>query len=152
MGPTRPTATPAAVWPATTAAVTVAVVPMVVVPMVAVPTVVVRATAAAARSRRRAKPRPPKDFATDFIDHYLHKGGYTGGKKSDPIVDTKTDYDVSVEYPAVGGAPASVLYIAVKQRHKNFFAIVYQTRPDEYPVLKPTFQASAGTLLVKPPS
>jgi hypothetical protein len=98
------------------------------------------------------KAKTPKDFAADFIDHYLHKGGYTGGTKSDPIVDTKTDYDISVEYPAQGGAPASVLYIAVKQRHKNFFAIVYQTRPDEYPILKPTFQASAGTLLVKPPT
>jgi len=98
------------------------------------------------------KAKSPKEFALDFIDHYLQKGGYTGGTKSDPIVDTKVEYDISVEYPAHGGAPASVLYIAVKQRHKNFFAIVYQTRPDEYPILKPTFQASAATLLVKPPS
>ena len=98
------------------------------------------------------KKQTPKDFAIDFIDHYLAKGGYTGGTKSDPVVDNKTDYDLAVEYPAAGGQPASVLYIAVKQRHKNFFTIVYQTRPDEYPLLKPTFTASANTLLVKPPS
>ena len=101
--------------------------------------------------KKGEKKKSPKEWADEFIDVYLAKGGYQGGTKSTPIVDTQTDFDISVEYPAAGGQPASVLYIAVRRRFENIFAIVYQTRPDEFPVLKPTFTASAGTLLVKPP-
>lgn len=97
------------------------------------------------------KKKSVKQFTDELIDVYLAKGGYTGGTKGTAIVDSPTDYDISVEYPAAGGNPASVLYVAVRRRHDNFFAIVFQTRPDEYPVLKPTFQASAGSLLVAPP-
>lgn len=95
------------------------------------------------------KKKSVKDFANEFIDAYLVKGGYTGGTKGTATVDNQTDYDISVEYPAHGGAPASVLYIAIRRRHENFFALVYQTRPDEYPLLAPTFKASAATLLVR---
>ncbi|MBK6916375.1 MAG: hypothetical protein IPH07_03145 [Deltaproteobacteria bacterium] len=97
------------------------------------------------------KKKSAKDFANEMIDTYLVKGGYTGGTKGTAVVDTANDYDISVEYPATGGNPASVLYIAVRRRHENFFALVYQTRPDEFPLLQPTFKASAATLLVAKP-
>jgi hypothetical protein len=97
------------------------------------------------------KKKSAKQFAEELIDVYLAKGGYTGGTKGSAILDTQNDYDISVEYPAEGGQPASVLYVAIRRRHENFFAIVFQTRPDEYPALKPTFTASASSLLVAPP-
>lgn len=98
------------------------------------------------------KKKSGKAFATEFIDEYLTKGGYTGGTKGTAIVETNDEYDISVEYPAAGGQPASVLYIAVRRRHENFFVIVYQTRPGEFAALKPTFTKSAASLLVAKPS
>jgi hypothetical protein len=92
-----------------------------------------------------------KVFADEFLEN-LAKGGFTGGTKSSPIVETNDELDLSVEFPAAGGQPASVLYIAVRRRHANFFVIVYQTRPGEFAALKPTFTASAKSLLVKKPS
>lgn len=98
------------------------------------------------------KKKSAKVFANEFVDEYLTKGGYVGGTKSSPIVETNDEFDVSVEYAAAGGQPASVLYIAVRRRHENFFTLVYQTRPGEYPALKPTFTKSASSLLVAKPS
>lgn len=91
-----------------------------------------------------------KVFADEFLEN-LAKGGFTGGTRSSAIVETNDEYDLSVEFPAAGGQPASVLYLAVRRRHANFFAIVYQTRPGEFAALKPTFTASAKSLLVKKP-
>jgi hypothetical protein len=93
-----------------------------------------------------------KAFTDDFIDNYLAKGGYKDGKKDAANVDTATEHHLAVEYPPEGGQPASVLYIASAVRFENVFVMVYQTRPDEYKVLKPTFEASAKSLLVVPPS
>ena len=98
------------------------------------------------------KKQSAKAFAESFINDYLTKGGFTGGTKSSAIVETNDEFDISVEYPAAGGQPASVLYIAVRRRHENFFTLVYQTRPGEYPTLKPTFTKSAATLLVAKPA
>lgn len=97
------------------------------------------------------KKKSAKAFGEEFISHYLASGGYTGGTPSAPILDTNDEYELSVEYPAAGGNPASVLYIAVRRRHANFFTLVYQTRPGEFAALKPTFAASAKSLLVKKP-
>jgi len=98
------------------------------------------------------KKKSAKAFGQEFVDDYLTKGGFTGGTKSAAIVETNDEYDISVEYPAAGGQPASVLYIAVRRRFENFFTIVYQTRPGEFPALKPTFTKSASSLLVAKPS
>lgn len=96
------------------------------------------------------KTKSAEAFANEFVDDYLAKGGYTDGVKSEPIVDTNDDFDVSVEYPAAGGQPASTLYVAVRKRRGDLFAIVYQTRPGDYPVLKASFTKSAASLLVSP--
>lgn len=98
------------------------------------------------------KKKSAKAFGEEFIADYLTKGGYTGGTNGTPVVETNDEFDISVEYPAAGGQPASVLYIAVRRRHANFFTLVYQTRPGEFAALKPTFTASAKSLLVKKPS
>lgn len=96
------------------------------------------------------KKKSAKVFAEELLAN-LEKGGYTGGTKSTPYMDTNDEYELSIEFPAAGGAPASVLYIAIRRRHANFFALVYKTRPGEFPTLKPTFAKSASTLLVKKP-
>lgn len=97
------------------------------------------------------KKKSAKVFAEELLAN-LEKGGYTGGTKSAAYMDTNDEYELSIEFPASGGAPASVLYIAIRRRHANFFALVYKTRPGEFPTLKPTFAKSASTLLVKKPS
>jgi len=92
-----------------------------------------------------------KVFADEFLEN-LARGGFSGGTKSSAIVETNDEFDISVEFAASGGNPATVMYLAVRRRHSNFFIIVYQTRPGEFPALKPTFTASAKSLLVKKPS
>ena len=96
------------------------------------------------------KKKSAKVFADEFLEN-LAKGGYTGGVKGTPIVETNDEFDISIEYPAAGGQPASVLYIAVRRRFENFFTLVYQTRPGEFAALKPTFTKSASSLLVAKP-
>lgn len=81
----------------------------------------------------------------------LEKNGYTGGTRSPAQVDSDTDHAFVAEYPAAGGQPASKLYIALKRRQDVIIALTYQTRPEEFPKLEPTFKASADSLLVAPP-
>ena len=95
-----------------------------------------------------------KKKLTTYADEFytaLEKNGYTGGTRAAPMVDSDTDHAFVAEYPAAGGQPASKLYIALKRRQDVIIALTYQTRPEEYPKLEPTFKASADSLLVAPP-
>jgi hypothetical protein len=96
------------------------------------------------------KKKPLAKYADEFYSA-LEKNGYTGGTRDKPSVDSDTDHAFVAEYPAAGGQPASKLYIALKRRQDVIIALTYQTRPDEFPKLEPTFKASADSLLVAPP-
>mgnify|MGYP007011839494 CR=1 FL=1 len=89
-------------------------------------------------------------YLDEFIDVYLVKSGFKGGSRGDNYVATKTDMHTSVEYPPAGGQPPATLYVATARRFNNIFMIVYQTRPDEFPALQPSFKESAESLLVIP--
>jgi hypothetical protein len=89
-------------------------------------------------------------YLDEFIDVYLVKSGYKGGSRGDNYLSTKTDVHTSIEYPPEGGQPPTTLYVATARRFSNVFMIVYQTRPDEFPALQPSFKASAESLLVIP--
>lgn len=91
------------------------------------------------------------DATADEFLSTLEQQGYAGGKKGEPLVDTKTDYHTVVEYPASGGNPASNLYVAVARRYDNVFVVVYEAEPADFKALQPTFKASAESLLVIPP-
>jgi hypothetical protein len=86
----------------------------------------------------------------EFIDVYLVKAGFKDGSRKDNFLSTETDMHTAVEYPSAGGQPPAVLYVASARRFTNVFMIVYQTRPDEFSALKPSFKASAESLLVIP--
>jgi hypothetical protein len=96
------------------------------------------------------KKKPLTKYADEFYTA-LEKNGYTGGTRDKPVVDSDTDHAFVAEYPAAGGQPASKLYIALKRRQDVIIALTYQTRPEEFPKLEPTFKASADSLLVAPP-
>jgi hypothetical protein len=89
-------------------------------------------------------------YADEFYTA-LEKNGYTGGTRAPAVVDSDTDHAFVAEYPAAGGQPASKMYIALKRRQDVIIALTYQTRPEEFPKLEPTFKASADSLLVAPP-
>jgi hypothetical protein len=89
-------------------------------------------------------------YADEFYSA-LEKNGYTGGTRNPAVVDSDTDHAFVAEYPAAGGQPASKMYIALKRRQDVIIALTFQTRPEEYTKLEPTFKASADSLLVAPP-
>ncbi len=92
-----------------------------------------------------------KQFHDDFVNHYLAKGGYAGGTPRSGGAESATDIHQAIEYPAANGQPASVLYIAAAVRFDTIYVMLFQTRPDEFEALKPTFEKSAKSLLVQPP-
>lgn len=96
------------------------------------------------------KKKPLTKYADEFYEA-LEKNGYTGGSREKPIQDSDTDHAFVADYPAANGQPASKLYIALKRRQDVIIALTYQTRPEEFPKLEPTFKASADSLLVAPP-
>lgn len=89
-------------------------------------------------------------YLDEFIDVYLVKSGFKDGSRQDNFLSTATDMHTAVEYPSAGGQPPAMLYVATARRFSNVFMIVYQTRPDEFSALKPSFKASAESLLVIP--
>jgi hypothetical protein len=95
------------------------------------------------------KKRKPAKLMDEFIDS-LQSQGYSGGTKSSPIVDTATDYHLSVEYGGGGGSQATTLYLAVARRGTNDFVLVYESSPEEFKLLKPTFEESAKSILLVP--
>ena len=95
------------------------------------------------------KKKKPAKLMDEFIKT-LEGQGYTGGTKSSPYVDTATDYHVSVEYGGGGGGQATTLYLAVARRGTNDFMAVYEASPEEFKLLKPTFEESAKSILLVP--
>jgi hypothetical protein len=88
-----------------------------------------------------------------LLDEYLavlEKQGFTGGTKSEAYVDTATDYHLSVEYGGGGGAPPTTIYYAVARRNDKDFILAFESAPDEFKLLKPTFEASAKSILLVP--
>jgi hypothetical protein len=98
------------------------------------------------------------DKTVDEFIETLEQQGYQNGSKGEPVVNTKTDFHIPVEYSASGGNQASKLYIAAARRAgdspagkvDNTFIMVYEASPEEFKLLEPTFKASAETLLVIP--
>jgi hypothetical protein len=80
----------------------------------------------------------------------LESQGYTGGTKSSAYVDTATDHHVSVEYGGAGGGEATVLYVAAARRGTSDFILVYESSPDDFKLLKPTYEESAKSILLVP--
>jgi hypothetical protein len=95
------------------------------------------------------KKRKPAKLMDEFIET-LKSQGYTGGTKSSPYVDTATDYHVSVEYGGGGGSQATTLYLAVSRRGTHDFMLVFESSPEEFKLLKPTFEESAKSILLVP--
>jgi hypothetical protein len=95
------------------------------------------------------KKKKPAKLMDEFIGT-LESQGYTGGTKSSAHVDTATDYHLSVEYGGGGGSQATVLYLAVARRGDRDFMAVYESSPDEFKLLKPTFEESAKSILIVP--
>lgn len=95
------------------------------------------------------KKKKPATVMEEFIGT-LASQGYTGGTKSSPHVDTATDYHVSVEYGGGGGSQATVLYLAIARRGSQDFMLVFESQPDDFKLLKPTFEESAKSLLLVP--
>ncbi|MCA9711377.1 MAG: hypothetical protein KDK70_36395 [Myxococcales bacterium] len=98
----------------------------------------------------RDKKRKPAKLVEEFIKASLEPQGYTGGKKSGPYVDTDTDHHISLEYGAGGGSEAAVLYVAVSRRKDVDFVLVFETVPEDFGLLKPTFEESAKSILLVP--
>ena len=94
------------------------------------------------------KKKPPK-----LLEEYLkalESQGFTGGTKSAAYVDTATDYHQSVEYAGGGGNQATVIYYAVARRGDRDFILAFEAAPDEFKLLKPTFEESAKSILLVP--
>ncbi len=96
------------------------------------------------------KKKKPAKLMDEFVTS-LEAQGYKGGKKSSAHVDSATDYHISVEYAGGGGAPATLLYLAVARRGDKDFVVVIEIAPGEFKLLKPTMEASAKSLFVVPP-
>ncbi|MBV1859367.1 MAG: hypothetical protein KUG77_13205 [Nannocystaceae bacterium] len=95
-----------------------------------------------------------KDAATymvETIDGALVAAGFAEGTRGKNFVETATQVDTSVEYPAGEGAPPAKLYVSVKKLYDNTLVTVFVTRPAEFDTLAPTFQESAASLIVLPP-
>ena len=105
------------------------------------------------------KTKTLEDYQTDF-KAMLASSGYTGGTTT-PVHASTRENHVAHEFPASGGQPPSSLYVAALRlegatvpptgKIDNVFIVVYETSPDEYAMLEPTFKASGSSLLVVPP-
>ncbi|MCR9164208.1 MAG: hypothetical protein ACE37F_17745 [Nannocystaceae bacterium] len=90
-------------------------------------------------------------YMTETIDGALVAAGYKDGTRGKNFVESATQVDTSVEYPAGDGAPPAKVYVSVKKLYDNTLVTVFVTRPAEFDVLAPTFQESAASLIVLPP-
>lgn len=100
-----------------------------------------------------------EDYQRDF-KAMLASSGYTGGTTTPVHVSTDENH-VAYEFPASGGQPPSSLYVAARRlegatvpptgKIDNVFIVVYETSPEEYAMLEPTFKLSGSSLLVVPP-
>lgn len=89
-------------------------------------------------------------YMSEIIDDMLPKSGFAGGSRGDNFVDNATDLHTSVEYAASNGSPPAKLYIGATRKLDYVLVVIFQTRPDEFPVLVPTFKESASSVLVVP--
>lgn len=90
-------------------------------------------------------------YMTETIDGALVAAGYANGTRGKNFVESATQVDTAVEYPAGDGAPPAKLYVSVKKLYDNTLVTVFVTRPAEFEALAPTFQESAASLIVLPP-
>lgn len=95
------------------------------------------------------KKKKPSKVVDEMIET-LAQQGYTGGNKTGPFVDTATDYHVAVEYAGGGGSEATVLYIALSRRDDTDFVVIFESGPNDYKMLKPTYEESAKSLFIVP--
>lgn len=109
-------------------------------------------------------PHDKKKGVSGTLDEFvasLEQQGYTGGKDLGVKYEGKNEKHVAWEFPAQGGNPASSLYIVAAVRTgktvppidkiDNVFIVVYETTPDEYSLLEPTFIESGKSLFIVPP-
>ena len=95
-----------------------------------------------------------KDYLREF-DTMLQNSGYTGGS-SRTLYDSTDDRRVAQQFPAAGGQPPTSLYVAARRlpgtasppatAGDRVFIIVFETSPDDYGLLEPTFEESASSL------
>ena len=90
-------------------------------------------------------------YMTETIDGALVAAGYSNGTRGKNFVESATQMDTAVEYPAGDGAPPAKLYVSVKKLYDFSLVTVFVTRPAEFDALAPTFQESAASLIVLPP-
>jgi hypothetical protein len=90
-------------------------------------------------------------YMDEVIGTMLANSGFKGGNRGKNHVESDVQMDTEIEYPAGDGAPPAKLYISVKKLYQFTLVVVYQTRPDEFGALLPTFKASAESLIVLPP-
>lgn len=97
------------------------------------------------------KKKSVKAYMDEIINQTLANSGYKDGTRGKTFVDTDVQMDTEVEYPAADGQPPAKLYISVKKLYQYALVVVFQTRPDEFGALQPSFKASAESLIVLPP-
>lgn len=90
-------------------------------------------------------------YMTETIDGALVAAGYTGGTRGKNFVESPTQMDTAIEYPAADGNPPAKLYVSVKKLYDNALVTVFVTRPAEFDALQPSFKESAASLIVLPP-
>ena len=98
------------------------------------------------------KKKDAATYVTETIDGALVASGYKDGKRGANVVETPTQVDTSIEYPAGDGAPPAKLYVSAKKLYDYSLVTVFVTRPTEFDTLAPTFKESAASLIVLPPS
>ncbi|MEM6995925.1 MAG: hypothetical protein AAF721_35785 [Myxococcota bacterium] len=91
----------------------------------------------------------------------LAEQGYQNPKDLGVKHEAKGEKHVAYEFPAQGGNPASALYVVVAERAgatvppidkiDNTFIVVYETTPEDYGILEPTFIESGKSLFIVPP-
>jgi len=89
-------------------------------------------------------------YMDEIIDQMLPKSGFANGKRGKNHVESANDLHTEVEYAAGNGTPPAKLYVAATRKQQFILVAIYQTRPDEFSVLLPTFTASAKTIFVVP--
>jgi hypothetical protein len=97
------------------------------------------------------KKKAVKTYMDEVINTMLANSGYKGGSRGKNFVENEVQLDTEVEYPAADGQPPAKLYISVKKLYQYTLVVVFQTRPDEFGALQPSFKASAESLIVLPP-
>jgi hypothetical protein len=97
------------------------------------------------------KKKNVKAYMDEVIGTMLANSGYKGGSRGKDFVETDVQLDTEVEYPASDGQPPAKLYISVKKLYQYTLVVVFQTRPEEFGALQPSFKASAESLIVLPP-